>query len=300
MKAIESIKSSLSQQTAIVYMIISTICIASAGFFSKLAMHHTSVQVTLLARFAIPLIFLIIFFTVYQAWGYLQLTNVKTHFIRAVFLTLAQFLLFISIIHLSLAEATILYSTGPIFIAAYSLFKNKRGSIQPLIATLIGAIGVGLMLHVENGVLNPYVLVGLLSGFCLSISQLLLHSSAKKEKNSHVMLFVYLFSTLLSVIYFGLADIEAELKALAPTISFSVPVLGLLILVGLASLGNQFFRGKAYQQVQDPASIAPLIYISILVAGLFDVFFYHHLPDIEVISGAILIVTSALFSKNNT
>ncbi|ODN43003.1 hypothetical protein [Piscirickettsia litoralis] len=173
----------------------------------------------------------------------------------------------------------------------------KKINLQSLVAVLIGAAGVGLMMHVENGVINPYVLVGLLSGFCLSASQLLLHNAAKKEKNSHVMLFVYLFSTLLSFVYFGLADIEAELKALSPLLSFSIPLIGILMLVGLASLGNQFFRGRAYQQVRDPASIAPLIYISILVAGLYDIFFYNHLPDMEVIIGAILIVTSALFSK---
>ncbi|MGJ3493659.1 carboxylate/amino acid/amine transporter [Piscirickettsia salmonis] len=297
MKALKLIKSALPKHTAIIYMVISAVCIASAGFFAKIAMQYTNVQITLLARFGVPLLLLILFFSFYQRWKQLKFTYAKTHFIRAFFLTLAQFLLFISIIHLSLAEATVLYSTGPIFIAIFSFFKNKKINLQSLIAVLLGAVGVALMMHIENGIINPYVIVGLLSGFCLSASQLLLHSATKKEKNSHVMLFVYLFSTLLSLIYFGLINIEEELKTLTPMLSFSIPIIGILILVGLASLGNQFFRGKAYQQVKDPASIAPLIYISILVAGLYDIFFYNHLPNIEVIIGAILIVTSALFSK---
>ncbi|ODN43002.1 hypothetical protein [Piscirickettsia litoralis] len=77
MKAIKLIKESLVQQTAIIYMIISAICIASAGFFAKIAMQYTSVQMTLLARFGVPLVLLVIFFTLYKKWRDLQLTNTK-------------------------------------------------------------------------------------------------------------------------------------------------------------------------------------------------------------------------------
>ncbi|PRP61051.1 hypothetical protein C7B72_24070 [Bacillus halotolerans] len=52
MKALKLIKGALPKHTAIIYMVISAVCIASAGFFAKIAMQYTSVQITLLARLA--------------------------------------------------------------------------------------------------------------------------------------------------------------------------------------------------------------------------------------------------------
>lgn len=57
------------------------------------------------------------------------------------------------------------------------------------------------MMHIENGIINPYVIVGLLSGFCLSASQLLLHSATKKKKQSCYAFCLLIFYSTIAYLF---------------------------------------------------------------------------------------------------
>lgn len=268
------------------YMYIAAFSIAVSGFFAKLCLvNSVPLKITVISRFSGPFIIILIFLFFTKNLPSISFHNIKTHAIRALFLTLSQILLFLSIKKISLSESMILYSTGPIFIAIYDMYTGKKLTYINILSLIFGAVGVCLMLHVLDATLNWFVLVGLASGFCLSISQILLHTCSRKENTLHVMFFIFFFSTIFSIFLLS-SNKEATTSVISITYNYHIIIL--LFFVGIFSLLNQFFRGKAYGLVQIPSTLSPIIYFSVLVSVILDITFFKQSIDLETMSGGIL------------
>lgn len=276
-----------STTAACMYMTIAAISIALSSFFAKLSMTGGySLQLTVLARFSIPLALLCIFFIKIKFLPKIIWTTIRIQATRAICLTSSQFLLFYALQKIPLSEAMILYSTGPIFILLYDFVTGKKPTLMTLLSLLLGMIGVCLMLQLGTAIINRYVWVGLASGVCLSISQILLHKSSQKEHPLNILFYIYLFTTLLSFILFLCLG-----SSTSPynTISFYGPLFA-LALAGIFSLGNQFFRGRAYSLVATPSLLSPIIYFSILVSAFLDLVYFKSFPNLQVMIGGLLVV----------
>ncbi len=286
----------LSNGKPYVYMLIAAASIAVSGFFAKLCLTSSiSLPITVFSRFSIPLVILLFFFVATGRISKITWKNSKSHIIRSIFLTASQALFFLSITKLSLSESMILYSTGPLFITLYDICSKNKISAITIISLLFGAIGVSLMLHIQDGYFNRFVLIGLVSGICLCISQILLHRCSKNENPLDIMFFVYLFTTVFSS-FLLFADFS-------PTYDFqnlyTDNIVIFLVLVGLFSISNQFFRGKAYSLVKSPSFLSPIIYFSVFVSVALDITFFKYIPDIETISGGILTLIGSYLSIKN-
>jgi drug/metabolite transporter (DMT)-like permease len=280
---------------AFFYMIIAAISIAFSSFFAKLCLaKEIPLSMIIFSRFSIPLFILLCFLFSTRYFSKISIKNIKIHALRAIFLILSQVFLFLSMKKLSLSEAVILYSTGSIFIAIFDSFLENSISPINILSLIFGAAGVCLMLNIQNGILNIFVLIGLASGLCLSVSQILLHRCSRKENSLNIMFFVYLFAT--SISFFICVATKHQVEFFPLSYICTSKAIAALFLVGIFSLANQFFRGKAYSLVKMPSVLSPLIYFSIFFSALLDMMFFKQLPHIETIFGGCLVLFSSYLS----
>lgn len=273
-------------------MIISVISIALSGLFAKLSMQHVSIYFATFIRFFIPLILISIISISFKRYKKFNFKNMKYHLMRSVALTASQFFLFFSMLGLPMSELTVLYNTGPIFIVFFSFFLGEKIKLINLLSLFLGTAGVLLICHIQNGVCNRYVIYGLISGIGFCISQMTLHNTSKKEDNTTTMFFLYAFTSLFSLIIFLIFSHKSYSHH---TVSFITYLF--LLMLGLSSLSNQFFRGKAYKESNNPVNLAPLLYLSVFISAFLDFFFFHIHPDNEVIIGGLCILLGSCMSS---
>lgn len=277
-----------SSNFSIFYMIISVVSIALSGFFAKESMLSVSIYAATFIRFFIPLTLLVFIFFIFKRYKSFNFKNIKNHLVRSIALTASQFCLFFSMTGLPMSEATVLYNTGPIFIVLFSIFLGSEIKLINLASMLLGTLGVLLITHIQNGIMNRYVFFGLVSGLAFCISQMALQQSSKKEDNLITMFFLYGLTSLFSAIVF--------LIFYKPHIyphSINIATYLFLFLLGLSSFLNQFFRGRAYKESSSPASLAPLLYLAVFISALLDFSFFHVFPDREIIFGGVLILAGS-------
>jgi drug/metabolite transporter (DMT)-like permease len=273
------------------YMTLSTASFALSGFFGEQASLGGDVRLTLLARFAIPLLFTLPVVLPFGGTRHrLHTTNVRTHALRALSLVASQYCFFVATLHTSLFQAMTLYNTGPLFILVFSrVFLRNAWSPSTAAGVAIGFLGTTATLWHGLAATNPYIIVGVVSGILLALSQMALHRCAQSEPSSHTMFWTYALGTL-----FASLPILAAPSALGhPAVGFGSIRIGAAVLMAFGSLGNQFFRSHAYRCVTDPAAVSPLLYLTIVFSLALDVVGNGHLPSPLAVVGAALIITGA-------
>lgn len=271
-------------------MLIAVMSLTLSNLLAKVCLSHTSVEFTILARFLVPLICMCCLLPFIKFDRSIDKKYLLSQMVRASAIVGAHYFLFVSIQNLSLAEAILLYNTSTIFIFLFDYIYEKTSNALSFIGILISFFGICFMLRVHHGTWNIYVIYGLLSGICVSVSQIILHKSSQRHSNFVTMFFIYLFATILSAV---MAAIHFH-----TTVSFykSIPpyIVIALILVGAGSILNQFFRFKAYKLVHNTTTLAPLMYISIVFAALIDYVFYDSIPRWSSVLGGMLIILGIL------
>lgn len=156
---------------------------------------------------------------------------------------------------------------------------------------ILGLIGVVCVMQPNIDILNFFSIWGLLSGFAVAFSQVLYGLSTEEERNDVNLFYLLFFTSLLSFIPLTISYWTAEL----PFTFFKLPFLQmgalalLFILMGITTIGNQFLRGVAYQYAK-PSSLAPFIYLSIVISGFIDWIYYHETLNFTAYIGVILVI----------
>lgn len=267
------------------YMFISVISIALSNFFAKLSMGSVGIYMTTFQRFFIPFILLSIISLIFKRYKQFNFENIKYHLIRSIALTASQFFLFFSMLGLPMSEATVLYNTGPIFIVLCSLCLGVKINLRGLLSLFLGTLGVLLICQIQNAVINRYVVFGLLSGFAFCISQMTLQKTSKMEDSLTTMFFLYgltsIFSFVILLVFY---------KSPLYFHSLNIDTYLFLLVLGLSSVSNQFFRGMAYKESVSPEKLAPILYFSVFISAFLDFVFFHIVPDDEIIFGGSLVL----------
>ena len=98
----------------------------------------------------------------------LKSMRIKLHFFRAVLASLGQAGIFYAVIHLHLADATAMTFTRPLFLTILAIFVLKEVvSGHRWGATIIGFVGVIVMMRPFGGEIDIAWFVALLTAFCL-------------------------------------------------------------------------------------------------------------------------------------
>ncbi len=283
------IKNRREFEIGIIYTLLSASCFSIFGMFIKIGLEEVSVWSLTFFRFLVPLLLSLPFLW----WsGTLKdifpLKDLRLQVLRSLAVVIGQFSMIYYLTKASILDATLMWGTGPIFIPLIaSLFYHVKIPRVTWISIFISFLGVGLILKPNREIFDPFIIFGLISGVAMAVSQTLYGVNSEKGKPGENLFFLFFFCSLFTLVPFILAE-ESRFDLGFDRLKV-VSVMG----VALSTIGNQLFRGKAYQRAQ-PAILTPFLYVSVVVSAFFDWALFHLYPDAWTAVGFILILAGSL------
>lgn len=217
----------------------------------------------------------------------------RVQFARGFFLAAATVTFFSSIFLMPLATATSIQFMAPLLTAVISsiLYKEKL-SRGRWIATLIAFIGVMIVLRPSFADLGWAALLPLAAAFGMSGLML---TNARAAGSGSVLLNQFLVAAIaapLLVLYAmvghvsGFAALQVGwpsgyVVAVCATIAVTASFSHMLVYLATA-------RSSA-------ATVAPMVYVQIIVAIAIGVVFYRDYPDLIAMAGTVVIITSGIY-----
>ena len=276
----------------ICYMLLSATGLSVSILFVKLASPFFSFYQLAFLRFLIPLLILIPFVTQAKSrYLILKTSRIKAYFLRALLVAVGQLSIFYYISRSSVLNAIVLLNTGPLFIPILTwIFLKHPLRISTIISILISFSGVLLILGPDQGLFTLLSFAGLLAGFCNGASQVVYGYNVSEEANIVSLFYLYFFTTFLTLFPFlfyvtstGFDKLELSM------ISYQGLPMFYVFMTAIMSLGNQIFRGMSYKMGK-PGTMAVFLYLSVVLAGLWDWLFLGVVQSVSTIIGALLVI----------
>jgi drug/metabolite transporter (DMT)-like permease len=206
------------------------------------------------------------------------------HVLRGLFGAGAMLAGYLAISLLPLAEVTALTFTQPLFtlLLAVALLA-ERVRWRRWTATLVGFLGVLIMVRPGAATFQPEALLALASAFGIAMAVVLVKRLPGGERHS-TMLF-----------YFGVvATVVTAGPAIAVWQTPSPVELALMALVGVVGMASQAAIIRAYR-AGEAAYVAPFDYSKLILATLLGFFAFGEVPGLWTFLGAAVIVASTLY-----
>ncbi len=239
----------------------------------------------ILMRALVGLPFLLILLKRKQNFSEIFQIDVKVQLLRNGALSIALLLTIYSLSLLPLAEYSVLFSSGPFFIALLSVpLLGESVSKTRWLCILVGFIGVVIALNP-----SPYHMIqfggitALLAAILYGTGVVLTSLQARKT------------SSLVQIIYHAITCIVV---GLCGTFFIPIPIslsdLPYFLMAGFLYIATNVTITESFKWA--PTSYtAPVNYTAILWASLFGYVIWDQWPEINLIAGAVLIVGSGIF-----
>jgi S-adenosylmethionine uptake transporter len=223
-------------------------------------------------------------FIIYYGRKSLTTSRPLLHIARGVLLFAGITLWIFGLNIVPISVVTLLSFTIPLFVLILALFFLKENvGWQRWLATIIGFLGIILVLNPGDVSFNPASLLLLLSTSLFAILDILNKKFVIKETTLS-MLF---FSALVTTVF---AFIPALYVWKVPTLK---EIVLLFILGGGANLILLFIL-KAFACI-DASAVAPFRYIELILSSIVGYFIFNEIPSSNIYIGALLIVPSTFF-----
>lgn len=187
--------------------------------------------------------------------------------------------------HLPLADVQAIAGIGPLAATALSVpILGEKVGIRRWSAVGIGLIGLLIILRPGFGSFEPLMLLPAFGITIYGLYQVLTRVAARHDHPDT------------TVLYTGLVGLIA-MSVVGPFFWQTPDLKGLVLMlaIGVLSLLGHSLLIRALALA--PASVLqPLTYITIVWATLLGYFFYGDLPDVPTVIGAVIIVSSGLYT----
>ncbi len=214
----------------------------------------------------------------------LKTARLGLHILRMSFAFAAQLCVFLSIVHLPLADATAIMFSKPLFttlVAVVVLAEIVDG--RRWAATVFGFVGVLVMIRPGGDGMEPMALVAVGGAFAFAVANVLIRVLARTEPANRVLLYYHLGGILV------FAGPAAWLWQTPEGLEWiMLAAIGLLTTTGIFCYLKAFSIGEA--NAVGPAENMRLIY-----AALFGYFLFAEIPSIWTGVGALIIVACTYF-----
>ncbi|WP_085902592.1 DMT family transporter [Kiloniella majae] len=214
-----------------------------------------------------------------------QANNLPLQIFRSVFLLGEAFLFTLSFKLLPIADVHAIVAVAPIVVTALSaLWLKELVGIRRWSAVLVGFAGVMIILRPGFEGFNELFLLPLLAASAFAVYQILLRISSRYDDGET------------SQFYTGVVPLIC-VTFLVPFFWVTPDLYGWLALIAggiFISLGH-FFLIFAFQYAT-PSAIQPFNYTLLVWATLFGWLFYDEFPDHWTIVGALVVVSSGLYT----
>lgn len=211
----------------------------------------------------------------------LRTERLPLHFGRAIIAGIGQAGIYYAVVHLMLADATALSFSRALFITLLAAFLLKESVRWPRwVATLVGFVGVLIMLRPGAGTIDPASLVGLGSAAMFAFGLIIIRHLSKTESPNQILFYYHLIGIVLfagPAIYVWKTPQGVEWLLLF--------MIGALTCLAMSC----FVRGFA---VGEASTLGPIEYIRLIYAAALGYLVFSEVPDIWTWVGAGVIVAS--------
>lgn len=280
-----------NQLYPILFMLSSTFSLSLTGLFSKYLSEHLDATFLSLLRFAVPAMF-IFMFLFRQKIIFPNRREMLALWLRAVCIAACQVCFIYALMHLSLVESVVLFSTGPLFIPLLEkLMFSVSLSRMNLVGLVVTFIGVTLLAGDVSGIeIRAELLVGLAAGLFNAGSQLSLYRISQTRLNAfEINLWTFLFAAVVILPFVGV-NVTQNI-ALYDTSESSLFVLAMTMgVLALLIINTQVFRSKAYKLAESGSQLAPLIFTNLIFTALWQLMFFDESYNPFQILGLALII----------
>lgn len=191
---------------------------------------------------------------------------------------------FYAVVHMSLAEATAITFTSPLFVVLLAgLFLGETVDRNRWLATIVGFLGVILLIQPDTGIIELVAVVALIGALAIAAVKLMLRSLAKQEQALTILLYTSVIMTLVTAV-------PAWLTWKAPTLA----ELSLLLVIGILANLGQYCMIRGYR-LHEASKLAPLEYSRLIFAILFGAYVFAEAPAASTLTGAALIILGSLY-----
>jgi drug/metabolite transporter (DMT)-like permease len=215
----------------------------------------------------------------------LRTDHLGKHIVRGLFCLGSQYTYFLALLYLPLADMTALGFSQVIFmtIAAVVILKEKVGWRRWL-ATLVGFLGVLIMLRPTGEAMNAYALVAVLSALLLCGVTISIRLMAQTESTETVMLYQsFVLCAAYAVPAFHWWQWPSQKEWL------------LLAVIGMVGTLGQYLFTLAFR-IAEAAALAPLEFTRLLIAIVVGYFIFSEVPDLSTMLGAMIVMGSTIYT----
>lgn len=219
-----------------------------------------------------------------SGFGAMRTRRFGLHFLRATIGFAAMASLFAALGLMPLAEATALTFTTPLFgtIGAALVFKEGVG-LRRWTATLVGFMGVLIILRPGTEAFSPAAFVALASAAFAAGAMLAIKALSRTEKSITIVMYFHFLVTPLSL-----------LPALPVWEAPSLDLWKWLVLVGFLATVGQLFMTQAFSTTE-VSVLLPLEYLQLVFVAVLAYVFYAEVPGPAVWLGSLVIFAPVVY-----
>ncbi|MGD9827218.1 MAG: DMT family transporter [Hyphomicrobiaceae bacterium] len=192
---------------------------------------------------------------------------------------------FTAVVHIPLADATAISFAKAFFITIFAIiFLGETVGIRRWMATIVGFIGVLVMLKPTGGGLNIYGLLALIGAAAASLVMISIRVLTRTERSITILTY--------QAVFVGVVILPFALwQWVTPTLY----ELALVVGIGVVSVGGQMCNINAYK-AGEATVVSSLDFSRLLWAALIGLVLFDQLPGWQTWAGASLVVSAALYT----
>ena len=270
--------------TAVAFLLFGVFAGLSLDLCAKWLLADYSLAQFVFLRSIFGVSFFLITARFYGGLGSLRTSRWKWHLLRTLFATGAMFGFFYGISRMPLVNALTIAFTAPLFVTGLSVpFLGEHVGWRRWLAVVVGFIGVLIVLRPGPGMFTPAAIGVIIAAICYAGLALTARKLAATESSFSLAVYVVTGPFLVSAI-------------LIPG-DFTAPTAGgwfFFVLAGICSAMAWVGIVGGYRRAP-PAMLAPFEYTALIGAAIAGYLIWDEVPDVWVIAGGLVIITSGLF-----
>lgn len=275
---------------AILLILIAALFNTLMILFVKIAAESLSLPIVLFARYFITFIIILPFIyfnpAAQSVGSFLKTKRLPLHLFRDVFGLISVLCYFYAASTISLADATVLFNTAPLFIPMIAFFWGGLKIFHRLWWGMgLGFFGVILILHPGHELFHLALFLGLISGICAAIVFVGGRYLTYSEPPLRNMFYYFIVGTVIAAVM--LIFSHENLSAV-----FNIKSGLLLLCIGVCGYLYQlcFTHGSKYAPVRLTSSF---LYSSVIFSIFLDWFIWRIIPNMISLIGIICIIMGA-------
>lgn len=264
------------------FLAMAALCYAITGVLVRLVSQDLDNNSVVFFRNLVGMVFCVPLFFRYGL-SVIQTDMLGWHLLRSVVGLAAMYCYFYSLAHFTLADAMLFVYSAPVIVPVLAHWILREPiTTRIYLVVMVGLAGVVMVLKPEGEHFAWMAPIGLSCTVLTAFAFVFVRKLSVREPPMRVVFYFTFFSTVISAVPFVWHRQWPDLH-------------GWWLLLGIGGVNTlaQWFLSLAYGSAP-AAKIAPVSYLTVLLAALFGWLLWDEVPDHYAILGALLIFVSAL------